>query len=396
MANLKIKLSARSLIGLSSLLLCLSAPFVRYTISGTGILFFVIAFSSVTTVLGYVMIGHLRPDKMQFLFVVISLYIMLSVSIHTNFVFDAIKVQIATALIFMSTLDKKRMSAFWVGSFVIGFYFIYCYSFQYVYFGGGIRRYVVLQDKYLDPNMVSANFLLPSILAIKLIMTDRARWKKVLMSLFLALVIYSSILGGSRGGLISLVLGAVIVIGYEVRTNKRALGMLIVFVIVSLVVLCQLSDLFPKDILQRFTLESVKESGGTGRSTLYTKALSMIKDDTSISHMLFGYGMGTETQYFGKYIHNTFFDFMWGGGIIGIFVYMYVHIAAFLYCIKSKSNVAVAIFVATFVWSMTISLSSQLMYYANTYFAIMVARQNYIENGKQDSYRHDMLRTEMV
>lgn len=366
--------------GMINIILCVVAAFMRVTIFARGIL--LIATIIAIPFILFTVIGNRMfvISKFQSLLILFFLCSALSSIAFGGFGVNSIKIQIACILVYYYFLNKREEEMLKKALYVVAIFFIYAYFFKFEYYGGGIRRYISLQQGvYLDPNLVGGSFIIPTALSVEKIIDDKSVRKKVMNIVFIILSVYVNILGGSRGTLISMLISAGIVFLLKARYDSKKIIYMFLVLLVLGVLFMRYSYLFPKEILFRFTASSLEQSEGSGRVELLSRAINYMLNDDNIVHFLFGYGLGSAKYIIGKGIHNTAMDYLWGLGISGFVFYLLLHYCIFCKCIKSKSALSIACLISSLIWSMTLSLSNEIMYWINLYCCIVFAQAHYIE-----------------
>ena len=126
------------------------------------------------------------------------------------------------------------------------------------------------------------------------------------------------------------------------------------------------------ELLSRMTLSNITESGGSGRTSIYHDHLIKFFEQPSILRMLFGSGKESCASLLGVASHNTFIDYLWDLGFFGIFIYL-IMIIKILKTTWNNSP-AFASVCAIIVWSLSISVSNQLIYWVLLYTCICIAK----------------------
>ncbi|MEH6949463.1 O-antigen ligase family protein [Bacillus sp. JJ634] len=181
------------------------------------------------------------------------------------------------------------------------------------------RMTIIVNGAYQDPNYLTG-FLLFSILYYFDDFINNKQKKSIIkMSIFLIFVL----LTGSRGGMLG-ALGAILFyILIWIKSNRMKLSS--IFTIISLILISVIfvilaGDILPEDMRERYTVSSVEESGGSGRTDLWDTTLQRY-GEFSAFNKLFGGGAGT-TPYFtyGHSSHNIWIDSLIEMGLVGSFI----------------------------------------------------------------------------
>ena len=151
--------------------------------------------------------------------------------------------------------------------------------------------------------------------------------KKIYQLTILAVIFvgfFLLILSGSRSATIGIVGAIVVVLLYQFKNNsKKIIIPLLLLSIASFFFIDQIQDM-DNPIINRFTIDSLTESGGTGRLDIW-KALIPATFENS---MLFGYGLGGANAYALAYkyglshaAHNFLIDMFIQTGLVGVFLF---------------------------------------------------------------------------
>lgn len=221
-----------------------------------------------------------------------------------------------------------------------------------------------------DPNYMCAYFSFGIIAALDVLLTEKENIKSKLIS-FIEIFIYVYIVfaTGSRGGLISVSIGIGVFILFVGKFDAKKL-----FVIIGILILATyLLNNLPDVLAERFSVENVVESGGTGRFDLWKQAFDLF-ENSSVFRMLFGYGTGTARSCFVIFdypiqnvVHNIFIEYLIEVGMVGVTIYT-MSICWFVkYAYHLKNKIALGVIASMIALSMSTSV-----YTFKPYFNIML------------------------
>jgi O-antigen ligase len=107
-------------------------------------------------------------------------------------------------------------------------------------------------------------------------------------------------------------------------------------------------------ISQRFNIEDVAKSGGSGRTDIWDKDIELYSN-SSVPRKIFGQGVGSITTLTGRVAHNTWLETLVELGLLGVILFsgLVISIAKQLY--NSKQILLFSIFISYI--GLTISLS---------------------------------------
>lgn len=277
-----------------------------------------------------------------------------------------IKINIVFCLLIL-WLFANFVSLFWSRDFTTGFYYVYSTGnmicilfviqnmywnqkatkkmlFSYVcsatllavliivqgdlYHGVGIRYTLSLFGQEMDPNGLSAFLAPPAILALHSFLN----WKKKIFSMlaFVTCVI-AMMLVGSRGGLVSLLVGttAYLLLSFMWDNNNLATKWFKVILIVFLGIMAIyfISNYVNDSLLERlFTFEDYTEDGGSDRVELWTLALEYLGQAP-----IYGLGIASYFALTGRGIHNMYLSVLCDVGVFSFLPF----ISSFLFWIRS-------------------------------------------------------------
>lgn len=375
-----------SSVGLPSLLIVCAAPLMRLVLHGSGLLSWIIVPCVILT--AFNIKKYMFCIGIQAYVIIVSFWMIMSNFYSPvtsgNFSLEDIKVQVCTILMFLWLLNIKETKVLILFSFGVALYFIYCYFYKSDFISGGIRKFIMLQeDVWLDPNMVIASFIIPCIWSVWYLISGRHTALKLLLIVFIGLSIYGAFLGGSRGGLIGIVIGSLYVVYKEFKFNRKMMVRTAFIIFILLILISAIRQYIPEDLLKRMTVDSVSESGGSGRFEIYHNYIDSFFEESSIVRTLFGYGMESCKLILGKSAHNVLIDYMWDLGLLGMIFHVFLICSIVKFCFYSKNIVAISCIIATIIWSFTISTSDQLLYWALLYSCICIANISCARKGEK-------------
>lgn len=226
-----------------------------------------------------------------------------------------------------------------------------------------------------DNNNLAASLCVPIICSFAFAYSKDVTFKqKILFYFFFAIMVFALLMTGSRGGLLALVAGVSVFLlkangGIKIRTVL--LGAFLV-VVLSFV----LQNYLSSALSSRFTLQSVIESGGTGRIDIWKRAL-IIFSSSNVFQMLFGYGFGSFpdvlSRYSGWYVasHNDFIGVLLDLGILGLVLFLLLWRKMISHCYHGERYTELGILVAMLVSSMSMEMTIKKMFWLAIYLAFV-------------------------
>jgi O-antigen ligase len=184
---------------------------------------------------------------------------------------------------------------------------------------------------YINPNYVAYCIAVASLVSTYFIFTlDKRLLRNIFLLTTLPLMIFSVLLTGSRGAIISIFLSLLALINiqkYTQRKNKIALNMLFLVFIGAILIL------IPFEYYSRFIFEAYDETGSgysTGRLDMWTAALEYQEN------WLFGEGFNSFGIITGFLVnpHNILVSLVFETGLIGFLIFLVM----FIFLLKKPSN----------------------------------------------------------
>lgn len=218
-----------------------------------------------------------------------------------------------------------------------------------------------------DPNYICMYFSFGLVAAVEQTMNCENKKYRLFSAGEAALYLYCVLLTGSRGGLMAIaacfISATFLCTKGSVHNFKKDIQKLMIFILGILAFVILVQQLAP-DIIQRFTIESVVEKGGTGRTKIWESGIDLFKN-SSIFRELFGYGSATvlrSLQSHGYYnaavMHNIYLENLIELGLIGFFYYIAMIICFFKKSIKFHSKFSTCVLVGFIVMCLSTSLYS--------------------------------------
>ena len=195
-----------------------------------------------------------------------------------------------------------------------------------------------------DPNYFVGFFIFPLVITMKKIIQSKYRLLYIILA---ALSIYCVFLSGSRGGLLAVVATLVaFALMYPAKMKNKLLLTAAGFAFV----ICAwfaLRPFLPEIIVERMSLQSVLETGGTYRADIW---VSMTKEIiSSPGELIFGRGIAAMHNIFinGSWeevvAHNQLIQVLYNQGAVGLISFLLLIIVAFMRCSGRRKTVAIAI-----------------------------------------------------
>lgn len=257
--------------------------------------------------------------------------------------------------------DRRNLENLWifVGLFIA---IIYLTSDRVTVTEYSSRMALQIFGTITDPNEFSTVFIVTIPVCVKCLFDRRSSFVKAICAADIFLDVYCAFLGGSRGVFVSLIASCLLILIINFRFSLATVVKIAVVCIAAYLVIVRLIlPTIASDILERLTIESALEDGGSSRLTLWTDALYQISHG-STAGLVFGYGPGklvaglkggTSTM------HNQFLQELADYGIIGLGLYVTFIVFALSSMKKNNPDYFPAL-VGMLVMSMVLTMGSQV------------------------------------
>ena len=240
-------------------------------------------------------------------------------------------------------------------------------------------RWMLSSKIYEDPNYLCCYLVFGIAIILQRILDSKCK-----ISNIIELILYGGLIiaTGSRGGLLA-VLGCVLVILLTCKRYSGAKKIRILFLLCFIISLfIGILNFLPLSLQQRFSIDSIISSGGTGRVQIWKTALSIYKE-SSLLEQLFGRGSGTITSYLIIHqdevttgfvlhaaAHNIFIETLLELGVVGLLLYSFSIICFTLTAYKFNDKFAFAIIISMIILSLSTSLHTFKPYFNIMLFVI--------------------------
>lgn len=227
----------------------------------------------------------------------------------------------------------------------------------------------------IDQNNLAVALAMPGLCAFdmtwRMAETNRSR---ILYMGSTLLIAFAILMTGSRGGLMAFIVS----IGVYIMLTKGKLKWQLILAVVILAILGSFAMEYylPEDIASRFTLQSVLQSGGTGRTDIWLNALREYAR-ALMPRQLFGYGFGTFPYFhrnaYGIYAaaHNDLIQVLIELGIVGLGLYGYMWCVLFGKAKKCVEPLAMALLICTLIAGLSMEMLVKKMFWNALFLAIV-------------------------
>lgn len=224
----------------------------------------------------------------------------------------------------------------------------------------GDRETLIILGTPTDHNEFAGVFVVPIALKAHRLMKPKSTGLKIAYILLILMEFYAILLTGSRGALLAAIIAVAITaltsrkVSFKYFVTALVLLLFVVYLINSFVL-----PLIPETVLDRFSVEAVEASGGSGRAEIWEEAWGKISQG-SLLRLFFGYGSGAELviDHLGnaRVMHNQLLQMLANYGIVGLVLYLRLTWVCFGNLLRRNSRY-IGGFCGMMVLSMTLSMS---------------------------------------
>lgn len=177
------------------------------------------------------------------------------------------------------------------------------------------RTTIAIFGEVQDPNYVGFVFYAPLAIMIDQIMNCERFFLKIICLISFFVILYCVILTGSRGAIIGITIIIIVTFISKFKTIWGkvlfcAIMMFCAFVLFNFVLM-----FVSPEMAARYSVQSVLETGGTGRTTIWLNAWKTMKESPYM--LLLGFGTGSSVSVIGRATHNYIIQLLLELGIVG-------------------------------------------------------------------------------
>lgn len=263
---------------------------------------------------------------------------------------------------------------------------IVCLAFGTYYYG----RLVLTGKIQEDPNYFCMYLSFGVIACIGDITSKIAIRKKIIAAAELLFYFSIALLTGSRGGLIALLLGALL---YLILSGDKTFDTKKIVAICAIMIALYVGMTFLSDsMVDRFSVASVLESKGTHRFEIWEEAFDLF-GRSNVLRKLFGYGIQGVTTAFANFgysfagyvMHNMFVETLLELGVFGLVSYCIMVLSFCVHALKLKDKFSFGVIIMMVIMSMSTSISTFKPYFNIMMFILMSMNQNYYDNNDEEN-----------
>lgn len=253
------------------------------------------------------------------------------------------------------------------------------------------RMTLVLGGLVIDNNNLAVSLSICALVAFSFFYEEMPKLYRILGLVCFLTITVAIFLTGSRGGLLAEIGGLIFYLlksGKGVRIRTIIIGIVLFFTFTYI-----LQNILSSSLTQRFTLEAVINSGGTGRTTIWKNAIYTY-NHSGLFRQIFGYGYGTfgkvQQLHWGRLVasHNDFIGTLIELGIIGEMLFITVWIMLIHKSVKDRNWLALSLLVVTLIGSLSLEMVVKKMLWMTWYFVLVpqIEKKNIIDDYHTEYY----------
>lgn len=281
------------------------------------------------------------------------------------------------------TIDNI-IKTIWAGSASIGFLSLF---FSKPYNAEAKERLVLtLWGQHNDPNNQAAFVAMGVAISLYFLLIEKKY--KIPSILIIAINIYSMLLTGSRGGLISLIviLGCFIILKTEKKSFSKRLKNAILIIAIAVVLYYIVQRYLPQFTFERlFNFESYED--GSKRTVIWKNTIELIFTNLNF---IFGAGWGSYYPYKGSFaaVHNTYLAMFSDVGLIGFIIFFKPVVSATRYMIKEKDILPICLLLSGLIPSFFLDAINKRFFW-NVIILLFIVYNYYKDNSLGRSVKYD-------
>lgn len=218
--------------------------------------------------------------------------------------------------------ERELMESAWL---IVGFVCIYaCLTSTEVVSEVENRAVIKIFGYEEDQNQFCAYLIMSTLVCVKRLMERRKFYPIYIV--ILGLSFYAILKTGSRGGLLGILLGVAAYAAIGIKSIKAKIAILIIGVLSVFIVIAFVMPMLPEDVAERYSISSVEESGGSGRTEIWAFLLDysfkdpmrLIRGSGVFSTYDIMYGAGFKNGV----AHNSYVQVLNDEGLIGLILFV--------------------------------------------------------------------------
>lgn len=239
-----------------------------------------------------------------------------------------------------------------------------------------------------DPNQFCAYYIVPAMVSVKRMLEKRKT--APLYAILIVLMLYGVLKTGSRGGLVGILAGIFCFMMIGTKNIRMKIGFAAGGLITAVLFATVLFPLLPTDIQERFSVESVEESGGSGRTEIWQYLIEYTgeKPERIIrgSGLLSTYPIMEANKNkggafgHGRVAHNQYIQVFTDQGVLGLSVFLILICVCIFRNIKREPYIS-----ASFISVMAFSVSLTMYVFKPYINILMMCAMTFSDTGREEN-----------
>ena len=174
-----------------------------------------------------------------------------------------------------------------------------------------------------DQNQFCAYLIMSTLVCVRRLMERRRLFP--VYAIVLGLSFYAVLKTGSRGGLLGILLGVAAYAAIGIRSIRAKIAIAVTAVFLGFIIITFVVPMLPEDVVERYTISSIQETGGSGRTEIweflldyaFQEPMRLIRGSGIFSTYDIMYSAGFQNGV----AHNTFIQVLNDEGLIGVILF---------------------------------------------------------------------------
>lgn len=242
------------------------------------------------------------------------------------------------------------------------------------YTDGSERATVVLFGIPQDPNYVSLS-LIPACGIAMFWSVHFKHWIiKACMLCVIALILYTELLMGCRGGAFSCLLIMILILTLEYGISIKTIIFLALGTYLISFMFPFIMDFLPDSVAHRFSVEMLTEDGAGGRTDLWKNVLTAIEAEPF--YYILGQGVGMSNNIINSATHNYPLQLLLEVGVVGFGCFAFFSWKFLKYLWHYKVILSFAILASVLFMSLSLSVNTNMNFWANIALVFLLCNNN--------------------
>lgn len=358
---------------LKALFACMAVmcvPFATIDIKGIGVLLLITAPLLFLSIINSKFLLPFKqvPLVLFFTYGIISSF--MSPSFSTNYLYQYIKIILLIGCIYLNKFTLKEQKLLILSSCiscVLICFFMLSGNSNIAYVEG--RATISVFGASQDPNYIAYAFFFSFAVMLNTFLTNRKILFKAFSLVGLAIILYCVLRTGSRGSMISCAALIVVFSLHRYKGSYKTILIVCTIIVGVLLLYPFIIDMLPDDIARRFTYAHLMHNNGSNRGDIWITAIDALK--SSPIHALFGYGSGSSVAVIGRATHNYILQILLENGFVGLILMTLFIVPNLVLLIKSNRTIALSVYVACLVMSLTLSVNTSYYFWVTLLLCIV-------------------------